>query len=90
MFKEFDIGRRLDHPGIVKTMYFLKMSQFSKKLSGYNNEFHIFLEYMEGGSLQSFLSTMPNKKIQNMAQCKDFMKQIVKAVVYAHSLNIVH
>ena len=26
MFKEFDIGRRLNHPGIVKTIYFLKLS----------------------------------------------------------------
>ena len=51
MFKEFDIGRRLDHPGIIKTMHFLKLSQYSRSKSGYDNEFHMFIEYMEGGNL---------------------------------------
>ena len=73
MLKEFDIGRRLDHPGIIKTMYFLKLSTFNKSFGGYNNVFHILLEYMKGGNLQGFLSGLPDKKLPT-AQCKSFVK----------------
>ena len=52
MFKEFEMQRMLNHPGIVKTMYFLKRTKpggprgRDKEL-----EFDILLEHMAGGNL---------------------------------------
>ena len=59
MFKEFEMQRMLNHPGIVKTMYFLKRTkqggtrgrEREKEL-----EFDILLEHMAGGNLQQFLN----------------------------------
>ena len=74
MFKEFDIGRRLNHPGIVKTIYFLKLTEYDPSIKGNNNEFHIFQEFMEGGSLSAYLQDLPDRKLTNRMVCKHYVK----------------
>lgn len=52
MFKEFEMQRMLNHPGIVKTMYFLKRTkQGGARGSERELEFDILLEHMKGGNL---------------------------------------
>lgn len=50
MFSEFEMHRALSHPGIVKTMYFLKRS--CGRAQDTELEFNIMLEHMAGGNLQ--------------------------------------
>ena len=54
MYKEFRIGFALDHPGIVKYLFFFR--QQSMKHGAKEQEFHILIELCEGGNLDQFLS----------------------------------
>ena len=47
MHREFLMGRNLTHENIINYRYFTKIK---KQSSGYE-EYHIVMEYMEGGSL---------------------------------------
>lgn len=62
MYREFSIGCTLDHPGIVQYKYFVRQQA---KASGQQpmhvnphareQEFHIFIELMDGGNLEEYL-----------------------------------
>ena len=69
MFSEFLIGGKLSHPGIVQMMFF-----FRKKNGAGEQELHILQEFMEGGNALEFLKTMPEKRIADMSQLKNFIK----------------
>ena len=51
MFNEFEMQRVLTHPGIVRTMYFLKRTKVAAKGKETEIEFDILLEHMAGGNL---------------------------------------
>jgi len=51
MFKEFEMTRKINHPGIVKTMYFLKRTKPAPR-GQQVLECNILLEHMAGGNLQ--------------------------------------
>ena len=45
MFREFEIGRQLNHPGIVRNLYYVRRKNESEE-----QENAILLELMEGGN----------------------------------------
>lgn len=51
---------------------------------------HILLERMEGGNVQEFLERNPSKKITDLSQLNNFIRQIVDALVYLNKAKIVH
>ena len=55
MFKEFEMTRKITHPGIVKTMYFLKRTKPAPR-GQKELECNILLEHMAGGNLQQYLN----------------------------------
>ena len=57
MFKEYEIGRKLKHPGIVKTLFFARQSKYLEALGGNKEKLHIIMELMEGGNLSEYLDT---------------------------------
>ena len=59
MFQEFEIGRKLQHQGIVKTLFFVRQSKFLEALNGNKEKFYIIMELMEGGNLSEYLDTLP-------------------------------
>ena len=56
MFKEFEMQRRIQHEGIVKTMYFLKRTKPGKRRGEEEMELNLILEHMQGGDLQKYLN----------------------------------
>lgn len=58
MYREFSIGCTLNHPGIVEYKYFVRQSASRTK----DEEFHIFIELMDGGNLEEYLARMPLKR----------------------------
>ena len=91
MFKEFEMQRMLNHPGIVKTMYFLKRTRtVNGRKRDKELEFDILLEHMAGGNLQQYLNKQEKTRIQDLGKAKIFMQKIVETVAYLHSMNIVH
>lgn len=85
MFREFEIGRQLNHPNIIKNLFYVRRRNESDE-----QENAILLELMGGGNAQEFLETLPQKKITDIAMLKSFTKQIVSAVIYLHKMHIVH
>ena len=74
---EVEIQRKLDHPNIVKIYEF------------HEDEFNLYLvmELCSGGEL---LSSVTRLGCLTEVQAAMYMKQILSALVYLHSLNIVH
>lgn len=74
---EVEIQRRLDHPNIVKVFEF------------YEDEFNLYLvmEHCTGGEL---LDSIARIGCFSEAQTAICMKQVLSALCYLHSLNIVH
>jgi len=71
MFKEFEMQRMLNHPGIVKTMYFLKRTrQQGGRKREKEQEFDILLEHMAGGNLQQYLNKQEKTKICSLWKAK--------------------
>ena len=85
MFREFEIGRQLSHPGIIKNLYFVR-----KKNDSDEQEIALLLELMEGGNAQEYIERLPQKKVTDIKTLRSFTKQIVDAVVYLHQKHIVH
>ena len=75
MFKEFSIGCKLRHPGIIEYMYFVRRD--SPKMGKREQEFHIIMELMEGGNLQQYLDQMPKKREVNIQRVRDIATQIL-------------
>ena len=69
MLAEFFIGKDLDHPHIVKYNYFIKWYDPVSK----THDFHIIMEYLDGGDIDHFLKGYPNgvtneKLVKTVAQ----------------------
>lgn len=77
IMSEVEIQRKLDHPNIVKVFEF------------HEDEFNLYLvlELCTGGEL---LDSIARIGCLSEDQTASFMKQILSALVYLHSLNIVH
>jgi serine/threonine-protein kinase len=74
--REEEIGRRLDHPGIVK---FLSQSEQSRM--------YLAMEYVPGGSLRALMSSarpLPVERALAIAQ------QLCAALAYLHDQGVVH
>lgn len=75
--KEFEIGISLDHPNIVKTVGFEDVESYGKC---------IVMEYVDGESLHTLL----NKRKLFPAEARSIANQLLSAVSYAHSKQIIH
>jgi len=75
--KEVEILQQLDHPNIVK---FVDGFETTKRL-------YLVMEYCGGGDL---LHRVVNKKQVQESDVKEYMAQLLDAVAYAHSKNVVH
>ena len=85
MFREFEIGRQLRHPSIIKNLFYVR-----RKNDANEQENAILLELMAGGNVQEYMDTLPNNKIEDINTLRSIVKQIVEAVVYLHKTKIVH
>jgi len=79
---EITILKNLDHPNIVK----LKEVKKTKK------HFYLVMEYCNGGELQSFLDKYQEKNKHAFTEeiVQYLMRQIMSAMYYLHSRNIMH
>ena len=73
--REEEVGRRLNHPGIVKVLAPRKKSRM-----------YIAMEYIEGSSLRAMMRDpgMPVEKVLELA------RQLAETLVYMHSEGVVH
>src|SRR5712692_2178388 len=74
--REEEVGRRLDHPGIIKVL-----------TPRHKSRMYIAMEYIEGQSLRAMMREpggMPAEKALDIA------RQICEAMVYMHSQGVVH
>ena len=78
------------HPGIVKTLFFVRQSKFLEALGGNKEKFYIIMELMEGGNLSEYLATLPSKKMSDLVMVKSFTRQICETVTYLNNMKIVH
>ena len=88
MYKEFMIGCSLQHPGVVRYLYFIR--QNSRKHGAKEQEFHILLEFCQGGNLEQYLSSLPDCRVADPNRVKSIVGQIAEVLVYLHSKSIVH
>ena len=54
MFREFEIGRQLKHPNIIKNLFYVR-----RRNDADEQENALLLELMEGGNAQEFLDSLP-------------------------------
>ena len=85
MFKEFEIGCKLDHPGILKMLYFVRRCN-----SDGEQELHMLCEHMKGGNAQQYLNSLSGRKITDTHVLRDLTRQMLDAVAYLHEKNILH
>ena len=73
--REEEVGRRLDHPGIVKVLTPKKKSRM-----------YIAMEYIEGDSLRSMMREpgLPQERALQLA------RQLAETLVYMHGEGVVH
>jgi len=83
--KEFVMLKRLQHPNIIQYH-----SLYKPQKTAYNNclEFGIIMEYMPGGSLDSYIEDGIDRISIN--QKKSLMKQILSGLEFLHKYNIIH
>ncbi|KAL4509217.1 hypothetical protein ABPG72_018148 [Tetrahymena utriculariae] len=78
---ELELLKRLDHPNIIRIFDFYQDEE----------DFYIITEYIEGGCLFDEIQKLSKLKQQfNEKNACQIMQQILMAVNYAHSINIVH
>ncbi|CAI2386109.1 unnamed protein product [Moneuplotes crassus] len=77
LYNEVRILRMMDHPNIVKVYDYYEDC----------DRFHIIMEYCEGGELFEYISKA-GVFTEDMAS--HIMKQILSAIAYLHSQNILH
>ncbi|MGH7815239.1 MAG: serine/threonine-protein kinase [Candidatus Binataceae bacterium] len=73
--REEEVGRRLNHPGIVKILTPRKKSRI-----------YIAMEYVEGVSLRALI----NHGAVTTEKALDFSRQIAETLVYMHGEGVVH
>jgi eukaryotic-like serine/threonine-protein kinase len=74
--REEQVGRRLDHPNIIKVLTPARKSRM-----------YIAMEYVEGVSLRAL---MRDKQPLETEKALDIARQICEALVYMHSQGVVH
>jgi|SRR5579863_3424036 len=74
--REEEVGRRLDHPAIVKILKPRKKSRM-----------YIAMEFVEGTSLRAIIRDSQGMSVE---RALDFAKQICEALTYMHSNGVVH
>lgn len=79
LYREFLVGSRLQNEFVVEYKHFVKERDRGTEV------FHLILEFMEGGSLKSFL-----KSKLSLERIKDFSRQILKGLQYLHDSNVTH
>ena len=89
-YKEFEIGSKLNHPGIVQYINFVRIGPQWNKAGDEDDEFHILLEYMPGKSLQNYLQSLPHNRCDEIDFIKKITRQVIKALVFLHAQKIVH
>ena len=75
--KEIEILKNIDHPNIIKIYEYYMDSQ----------QFYVITEYISGGELYDSISQWTDF---NEPKAAYIMQQILSAIFYLHSLNIVH
>jgi len=83
--KEFNMLRQLNHDNIIKYL-----SLYKPRKMAYSNciEFGIIMEYLSGGSLETYL----DEKFDDISfkNKKSLMKQILLGIDYLHQNGIIH
>lgn len=77
--REIKILERLEHDGITR-LY---------EAFDTHKQVYLIMEYMDGGSLYSYLKTFPNKQMPE-DEAKFLFKQIIQALAYCHSRCVTH
>jgi serine/threonine protein kinase len=75
--REEEIGRRLDHPNIVKVL----------SPPRHRSRMYIVMEYVDGVSLREI---MRGERPLRIARALDFACQLCEAMVYMHGQGVVH
>ncbi len=74
--REEEVGRRLDHPNIIKVL-----------APRHKSRMYIAMEYVDGVSLRAI---MRDERPLRTARALDFARQVCNAMVYMHSQGVVH
>jgi eukaryotic-like serine/threonine-protein kinase len=74
--REEEVGRRLDHPNIIKVLTPRRKSRM-----------YIAMEYVDGISLRAI---MRDERPLRKERALDFARQVCSAMVYMHSQGVVH
>ena len=74
--REEAVGRRLDHPNIIKVL-----------TPRHKSRMYIAMEYVDGISLRAI---MRNERPLKTERALDFARQVCDAMVYMHSQGVVH
>src|SRR5208283_2226133 len=74
--REEEVGRRLDHPNIIKVL-----------TPRHKSRMYIAMEYVDGTSLRAI---MRDERPLRTGRALDFARQICDAMVYMHSQGVVH
>lgn len=77
--REIKILERLEHVGISR-LY---------EAFDTHKQVYLIMEYMDGGSLYSYLKTFPNRQMPE-DEAKFLFKQIIQALAYCHSRCVTH
>ncbi|KAK1423020.1 hypothetical protein QVD17_18313 [Tagetes erecta] len=91
--REVDVWKNLDHPNVTKmigaTMSMTMNSENKNIKSKTESDFCIVSEYVERGSLRSYLLKNHNKKLP-MKTVFQFALDIAKGLSYLHSKKLIH
>lgn len=75
---EMSLLSRLNHPSII-TLY---------ELFSHNGSYYVVMEYCQGGTIMHLLDRLKEKNGE--AQIAQIMRQLMSALAYMHSLDIIH
>lgn len=78
LFKEFELGIQLDHPGIARTIGWEPIPGIGEA---------IVMEYVDGQELRNWLES---DKARSKRERLNVAKQLAEAISYIHSLGISH
>lgn len=78
LFKEFELGVRLDHPGIARTVAWETIPDVGEA---------IVMEYVDGVELSEWLRT---PKGSDRKERREIIRQIVGTLDYIHSMGVSH
>ncbi|MDE7136324.1 MAG: protein kinase family protein [Muribaculaceae bacterium] len=78
LFKEFELGVRLDHPGIARTVAWENVPAVGES---------IVMEYVDGIELRDWLKT---PKGRERKERREVLRQIADSLAYIHSKGISH